>query len=147
MTDSHQENESAFCQPTTNQADKEMDEHAEWKTPRGDNQPSVCSKGGAGNAGEKLCAPLISLAALIPYHFTVQPRLCQHPVGTDYQSRSASSQLDSAFLQKKKKSASSLPTNTLKRRSLFVPPSPRQNCLERFNHVARDDSKYTLGYV
>lgn len=48
MTDSYQENESAVCQPTTNQADKETDAHAEWKTPGGDNQPSVCLKEGGG---------------------------------------------------------------------------------------------------
>lgn len=50
MTDSYQENESAVCQPTTNQADKETDAHAEWKTPGGDNQPSVCLKEGGGNS-------------------------------------------------------------------------------------------------
>lgn len=93
MTDSYQENESAVCQPTTNQADKETDAHAEWKTPGGDNQPSVCLKGGGGgDGGGKLprlallcvCVSLIPLASLIPYRLTVQPRLCQHPVGTGY---------------------------------------------------------------
>lgn len=92
MTDSYQENESAVCQPTTNQADKETDEHVEWKTPRGDNQPSVCLKEGMGVWGGVIgednsqdlyycicvcvCVPLIPLAGLIPYHLTVQPRLC-----------------------------------------------------------------------
>lgn len=48
VSDSYRENESAVCQPTTNQADKETDTDAEWKTPEGDNQLSVCLKGGRG---------------------------------------------------------------------------------------------------